>query len=649
MLSLLILPQLASFPGVAPLLSPIFAEHMVLQRDRPNPIWGWTEPGKKVKVTVGNRHAEGMADATGKWMVKLAPPKVGGPYTMKVEGSTTIEFKDILVGDVWVLGGQSNMEMGISVAKDPDAEIAAAKYPNIRLCMVSKDTQIEPRLTTTAGWSVCSPETVKQGGWGGFSAVGYYFGRELFQKAKVPIGLIQDCWGGTPAEAWLSRGGIEKFGDFASQVAGLDASKANNHKAYGDQMDAWIAKADKGTQPTENWQAPEFDDSKWRDVNLPTTYEGMGFGGWHGTTWYRLKLDLPAGAEPITKEYVLNLGRIDDLDTTWVNGVKVGASYNYAARRLYRIPAGTFHAGINTIAVRAFDTGAAGGFIDNTPITLEAPGSPAITVSNHPAKMSMGASIWDRPAMPWLVENNPYYVTTLYNGMIAPVAPIAIKGALWYQGETNAGRAYQYRTLLPAMINDWRKTWGQGDFPFYIVQLANFMGKTEQPVESDWAELREAQAIAAKSVKNGGLVTAADIGDTTDIHPKNKQEVGRRLALLALSRVYRQAVVDSGPTFKSAIREGSKLRVTFDYGDGLTAGAGALKGFAIAGTDRKFHWATASIEYNTVVLSAPEVLEPIAVRYAWCNNPDITLLNGAGLPAFPFRSDDWPGVTKGRK
>ena len=555
------------------------------------------------------------------------------------------ELKDVLVGDVWVLGGQSNMEMGIGMAKDAPTEIAAAAYPNIRISMVSKDTQLEPRLTTPSGWAVCSPDSIKQGGWGGFSAVGYYFGRELFQKTKIPIGLIQDCWGGTPAEAWISEAGLKKFGDFPNQLAAIATARQTGHKAYGDRMDAWIASADEGSKAGGTWQKPEFDDSKWRDVTLPATYESMGFGGWHGTTWFRIKLNIDGGTDPATEEATLDLGRIDDMDTTWVNGVKVGSTYSYDQKRSYKVPVGTLHRGVNTIAIRVFDTGSYGGFIDGVAPMLKVGGQ---TLS-APAKMSMGASIWNQPPMPFLIENNPFIPLTLYNGMIAPVAPIAIKGALWYQGESNAGRAYQYRTLLPAMINDWRKTWGQGDFPFYIVQLANFMAKTDQPVDSDWAELREAQSIAAEAVKNGGLATAVDIGDTTDIHPKNKQEVGRRLALIALNRLYKQPVEFAGPTFKSFSREGSKLRITFDHADGMTAGSGPLRGFAIAGADKKFYWAQAAIEYNTVVLSCPEVSEPVAARFAWSNNPDITLFNAAGLPAFPFRTDSWPGVTFGRK
>ncbi|HLJ56982.1 MAG TPA: sialate O-acetylesterase [Chthonomonadaceae bacterium] len=472
-----------------PFVSPVFGSNMVLQRRMPVPVWGWAQPDAKIAVSIEGRSATATAGADGKWMAKLAPLPVGGPYKMRIEGAQkTVMFDNVLVGDVWVCSGQSNMEFGIGNGKDAQKEIAEANYPQIRLFTVAKKVAYEPQATVETRdkdlmgqWSVCTPETVKTGGWNGFSAVGYFFGRQLHQDLKVPIGLIHSSWGGTIAEAWTSAEALQAMPDFRASLEKVAATHA-------------------------------------------------------------------------------------------------------------------------------------------TPATGKQ-------------------------------DNNPNVVTVLYDGMIAPLIPYAIKGAIWYQGESNAGRAFQYRTLLPTMIKDWRTRWGEGDFPFFIVQLANWQKSADEPKDDAWAELREAQSMTARDVPKVGIAVTIDVGDAADIHPKDKQTVGKRLALAAEAIAYGRRVEYSGPLYKSMspANNGAAIRLNFDHAEGLTAKGDKLTGFAIAGEDRKFVWADAKIEGRSVVVSSPQVPHPVAVRYAWHINPVCDLYNGAGLPASPFRTDDWPGITVNNK
>ncbi len=623
---------------------------MVLQRDIPNPIWGWTSPGATVTVSLGGRTASGVADRGGKWVVRIRPPRPGGPYTMAIDGPTHLKLTDLLVGDVWVCGGQSNMEMGLNAVKDGPAEVANSSHPEIRLAMVQRDTQLDPRPWTPVKWSVCGPDTVSKGGWNGFSAVGYFFGRELNKRLHVPIGLVQDCWGGTPVESWVSRPVLEKQGDFSAVLTRIDEAKQSNSAAYGQQMDSWLQKVDPGSKPESGWEAPGLDDSGWKPVpSMPASYASLGFDYFPGVVWFRGEIDLP-GSLP-GGDATLDLGAIDDLDATWVNGQRVGETYVYNKPREYRVPGSILRPGKNLIAIRDMCTGAGGGFTwSGDQVCLKLGDGTKLPLSHGVWRFATGPNWWSQPAIPQPLENNQYIPTVLYNAMIQPIATLGIKGAIWYQGESNAGRAYQYRTLLPDMIGDWRAAWGEGDFPFLVVQLANFQTRAPQPGESDWAELREAQAMTAANVRNAGLASAADIGDAVDIHPKDKQTVGLRLALAALHTAYGQRLPYAGPTYRSLQREGGAVRLRFDHTDGgLKVKGDRLAGFAIAGTYRKFHWAEARIEGDSVVVRSSEVSDPVAVRYGWANNPELTLYNGYDLPAIPFRTDDWPGVTFGRK
>lgn len=648
LLAIVFSPFAQGAPANLPFLNPIFSDHMVLQRDKPNTFWGWTTPGAKVTVTILNKKGEGIAGKDGKWMAKVSPPGVGGPYTVNIDGPTKVELHDVLVGDVWICSGQSNMEQGIAACNNPQQEIANANYPQIRLAMVPKVTSYTPNLTVPTGWYACTPENIAKGGWGGFSGVAYFFGRELNRRLKVPIGLIEDCWGGTIAEAWISRASVEKQGDFAAALARIDQALSNKATPFERQLEEWTAKADPGARPNANWQAEGFNDASWKALPGPRSYEAMGLGQFDGFVWYRAEVML-AGA--VSGEATLNLGPIDDADVTWVNGTKVGSMSQWDAARAYKVPAGVLKSGRNVIAVRVLDTAGGGGFTaDPAELALKLANGRTIPLSEGSWRYSAGPEMRTLPPVPQQISNNPNVPTVLYNAMIHPIVPLSIKGAIWYQGESNAGRGYQYRTVMPALINDWRKLFGQPDMPFFIVQLANFQARLPEPAESDWAELREAQAMTAQKMKNVGLATAIDIGEANDIHPRNKQDVGLRLALSALHIAYGQPGAWSGPVYRGMKVEGNSIRITFDHTEGgLMTKGGTLAGFSIAGKDKKFYWAVPKADGNAVLLSSPQVTNPVAVRYGWAINPQITLYNGAGLPAIPFRTDDWKGVTFGRK
>ncbi len=647
------LPRLLSFPAVLtvlisaadaknPFLSPAFSSHMVLQRDREDPIWGWTEPGTKVAVEIGGKSVTATAGADGKWLVKLPSMPAGGPFQVTISGPEPVVLDDVLFGDVWICSGQSNMQFPLGQAMDAPQEIAAATHPEIRLMTVPNTISTVPKETFEgSGWKVCSPETAA-----GFSAVGYFFGRDLNRTLNVPIGLIHSSWGGTIAEAWTSAEALAPLGDFNDAIARLPKS-APDPAQLRKKTRQWFQRNDKGTPA---WAAADFDDSAWPEMRQPQEWSGSGVAaltGLDGVVWLRKSFDLPAaGDQPAT----LLLGMIDDDDATWINGKHVGATSGFGKSRSYKVPPGVLKAGKNTIAVRVLDTSGNGGMTGPAEaMKLEIPGAEAVELGGA-WRYAIGADLAKCPPLPARPSPNPNVPTVLYNAMISPLVPTGIKGAIWYQGESNAGRAKQYRRLLPALIGDWRARFGQGDFPFYIVQLANFQQRQDQPGESDWAELREAQAMTAATVPNSGLALAIDIGAENDIHPTNKQEVGRRLALVALERTYGEATISSGPVFASARQDGGAMRVKFTAtGGGLVAKGGELHGFAIAGEDRKFVNAKAEIAGDEVVISSPEVPQPTAVRYGWAKNPNATLYNKADLPAVPFRTDDWPGMTDGAK
>jgi len=484
-------------------LPALIGDNMVLQRGLPLKIWGWADAGEKVTVTLKDQKVEATANDKGQWLATLQPiADAGGPLEMTIAGKNALTLKNILVGEVWVCSGQSNMQMSINGVKNAAEEMAAATYPNIRLFRVPNITSQVPLDDVKSSWQECSPQTIP-----GFTAVGYFFGRDLHKALNVPVGLIASSWGGTCAEAWSTVESLKADKDFDQQFANWDKMIAD----YPQNLEKWKAAVE-----------------EWKKTAATAKAEG----------------------KPIPRQ----------------------------------------------------------------------PGAP-----NGP----------DSPNRPG----------NLYQGMIAPLVNYAIRGAIWYQGESNAGRAYMYRKLLPLMIADWRKAWGL-DFDFYIVSLANFMARKDAPAESAWAELREAQSMTAELPHNG-LAVIIDVGEAADIHPRDKQTVGYRLALQAQGHTYGMDVACCSPRYVGMSIEGNKIRVRFEhtYGELVSKDSKFLRGFAIAGADKKFHFASAHIKGDTVVVHSRHVKQPVAVRYAWAENPKCNLYNKAGLPADPFRTDDWPGCT----
>jgi sialate O-acetylesterase len=628
-----------------PFLSPMFGDHIVLQRGKPNPIWGWAKPGENVRVEIAGHTARAVARADGRWQVKIKPPAAGGPYTIKIEGPQSAEIHDVLVGEVWLCGGQSNMQLGLSAARNGAEEVRQANHPQIRLYIVQANSAYSPSAVPKGRWKVCSPATVVEDG--GFSAVAYFFARRLREEVGVPIGLIEDCLGGTPAEAWTGPETLHRLKDFDAQLAEMERLRAKGGPEYGNYIMHWYDEYDVGLK-SNTWAAVDLPDSGWRTVHIPGGFQELGVADVPSVCWFRKEVTLPdplpAGAA------MLRLGIVDKMDTAYINGQWVGASAWVENPRIYRVRQGVLKPGKNLVAVRVFKLKPEGGFMskpdalqltlgDSTVIPLAGEWKGALSVDARPPH-----------PLPLGFENWPVMPSVLYQGMLQPVAPFALTGAIWYQGEANAGHAYQYRALLPAMIGDWRKLFGSGDLPFYIVSLPAFMHHQDQPGDSAWAELREAQAMTARNVRNAGLAVTIDTGDPDNIHPPDKKIVGERLALCALAQHYGKKTPYQGPTFKSLRHLPGALELRFEHTDGgLVVKGDKLGEFSVAGKDRKWHWAEARIQGDAVVVSSPEVPEPQEARYAWQSYPVATLYNGAGLPAVPFRTDNWPGVTESHK
>ncbi len=638
----------------------IIGDNMVLQQDMKVRIWGTASPEERVAVSFNSKTVQTTADQRGRWQTLIGPFKAGGPFVLTVEGTNTLTYKNVLVGEVWICSGQSNMEWPLVNAKGGAEAVAQANYPEIHLFTVQHSTEASPLDDVKGRWVVTTPDQVGQ-----FSAVGYFFGRELYQHLKIPIGLIHTSWGGTPAEAWTSHEALASTPElkpiierYQESLKGLPQRRADYERA----LAQWEEKniyADPGNKGEAlGYTDPGFNTADWKKMNLPQYFETAGVNI-DGAVWFRKEIEVPESWA--SKDLILNLTAIDDYDTTYFNGTKVGGigketPDSYGVPRHYNVPGALVHRGQNVIAVRVFDSGGNGGFAGAGQMSL----APAGTNETEAIKLD-GA--WDykvelglepkrpdwgsRPQAPG--PNNQNSPSVLYNAMIAPLTPYAIRGAVWYQGESNASRAYQYRTLFPLMIRGWRRSWGEGNFPFYYVQLANWQPTKAEPGESDWAELREAQTMTLHEPRTG-MAVIIDIGDPNDIHPRNKLEVGHRLAVWALAEIYHQKVEPSGPLFDSYSIEGDKVRLRFKHSTGLhTADGGPPKGFALAGADRKFYWANARIDGDTIVVWSQKVAKPVAVRYAWADNPAVNLYNAANLPASPFRTDDLKGVTAERK
>jgi len=624
-------------------LPPFFSNNMVLQQGMEIPVWGWASPGEKVTVTFEKAVVSTKTNKEGKWSVKLPAMNYGGPYQMTIKGKNIQTFSKVMIGEVWVCSGQSNMEFNLITAKNAEAEIAASSYPEIRLFTVKKKiSQIPLDNVEEEQWQACSPATSPH-----FSAVAYFFGRALYQKLKVPIGLINTSWGGTVAETWTSGDMIAQNPDFANQLAQLKKINLDDYaKSIEKEVRARVGEFStvdlgmKGDQAI--WAAPDFDDSKWNLMKLPGYIEQNGLDGVDGIIWFRKEIEIsPSEAG---KPAVLSLAKINDSDHTYLNGKLIGSTMLMAEKsRVYDIPSGLLKSGKNILTVQVEDVGGLCGIYgDTAALKLKCEKRSVSLCGNW--KYKVGLVKFNTVLSP----NS--YPTLLYNGMINPLVPYGIRGAIWYQGEGNAGRAKQYQRVFPDLIKDWRNHWNQGDFPFLFVQLANFMKIDSVPVESTWAELREAQSQTL-ALPNTGMAVTTDVGDVVDIHPKDKQTVGNRLALAAFKVAYKQELIYTGPVYQQMNISGNKVILTFDQvGNGLKIRDkyGYLKGFTVAGEDHQFHWAKAVITgTNTIEVSCPEVQHPVAVRYAWANNPDdANLYNSADLPASSFRTDQWKGITE---
>lgn len=625
----------------------IFGDHMVLQRDRPVAVWGWSGPGETIKVSFLQHTKQTKADQSGRWRVTLDPMPAGGPYEMSVKGRSTLILHDIMVGEVWICSGQSNMEFTLKLVQNAAAEMSMADYPQIRHIKIPNRVSEMPESDISpASWEICTPATA-----GNFTAVGYFFARELARRLQVAVGLVNTSWGGTMVETWTSREAFETSPEFKNMIASVPAEDLRplinrKHQALVDQI-RLLQKNIADSLPEDEWKNPGYDGSGWPKISVARIWENqnLGLSELDGIVWYRKEIQL--GDSEWIKPAWLSLGKIDDNDSTFVNGVGVGVTRNYAENRQYRIPPGILKAGRNIITVRVEDTGGGGGFYDD---------SAGIYLKTAEKKIPL-SDAWHFRIASYLRAGPGFgpndYPCLLYNAMIHPLIPFAIRGALWYQGEANAERAYQYRTAFPLMITDWRRQWGEGDFPFYFVQLASWNannGNSERG--STWAELREAQARTLQLPATGMSVTT-DIGESGDIHPKNKQDVGSRLAAIALHHIYGQDIEFSGPVLDSMHLEGNKILLTFTHvGTGLMTKDkyGYIRGFEISGADRHFHYAKATMANNTLWVYSDEVKEPVSVRYNWADDAgEGNLYNREGFPAQPFRTDQWPGITDNKK
>lgn len=636
------LPTIVSTQQTVDLRLPvIFSDGMVLQRNARIPVWGRAAPRIRVSVRLADHRATTTADESGAWRVALPSLAPGGPFELVVDdGSQRVTVHDVLVGDVWIASGQSNMEWTVAAAKDSAREIASAHDDRLRQFKVPNSWSWSPETELIGGnWTRADSQHVSA-----FSAVGYFFARELRREIKIPIGIINTSWGGSAIEAWISRGALG-LGDSAWAAVQRRPQDEQNHNR--DALRARIGSLpsiDSGTVDGRAlWADPGLDDANWMDLRVPGAWEEAGYAGLDGVAWYRTTIALTEAEA--RQNARLSLGTVDDEDVTWVNGVEVGRTSVYDASRVYTVPASALRPGRNVIAVRVIDTGGEGGIIaEPSQVFFESEGNARRSLA-APWKFKVGAVR--------MVENAPHVnqiPAVLYNRMVHPILSLPIAGVIWYQGESNAGNEAQaaaYRAQFATLITSWRREWngGQRDFPFFWVQLPNFGAPdTIPPTSAAWAILRESQAAALSLPRTGQAVTI-DIGNPLDIHPRNKQDVGRRLALVAEALAYGKRVEFSGPAYRAHTVRQNRVTVSFNHaGGGLATriGGDTTTCFAIAGADRRFLWARARIEGDKVVVWSPDIPQPVAVRYAWGNSPkNPCLYDRAGLPAAPFRTDSW--------
>ena len=607
----------------------VFGDNMVLQREKAVKVWGQASPKEAISVQFNGQSVSAKADKAGKWMVELNPMTHGGPFEMTVTGKKEeLHLKNILIGDVWIGSGQSNMEWPLFNTKTGKESIANSTNKNIRLFTVEKAMAANPNAdVTTNGWFVSNPESTPN-----FSAVAYHFGKQINQDLDIPIGLIHSSWGGTDIETWMSweaLSSVDGFGNLNKEELVYRQENSGKMRA------AFQAAIAEEPGMKQNWfklSAKEYE--SWETIDMPKIWESTKIGNEDGIIWFAKSFEL---TKEQVKDATLSLGPIDDIDDTYINGQLVGHMEDWSVARKYSVSKTVLKEGVNWLVIRVTDnTGGGGIYGKPSDLNLNTGGATIDLSGKWYYKTAVLSSAFGNPS-----SGPNDFPTCLYNAMIAPITDLSIKGVIWYQGENNTRNPKQYQELFPGMIMDWREQFNQ-EFPFIWVQLANFMAPAAQPKESSWAELREAQSMTLALPKTGQAVII-DIGEANDIHPRNKKDVGYRLAMAAEKVAYGKDIVYSGPTFTGMELDGNKAVLSFsNIGSGLKVKDkyGYVKGFAIAGADGKFVWAKAQLKDNKVVVWSSQVNEPKAVRYAWGDNPDdANLYNKEGLPASPFRTD----------
>lgn len=623
-------------------LAGFFQEHMVIQRNKPIKIWGKAEANEKIEVNFGGQNSVTKAGKDGKWEVEFPSLAKKGPYILKILGkSKTLEFGNILIGDVWIASGQSNMEWPLKDTPFKESDSSFIKKGEVRLLKVQPVMDYLPKSDiTSTDWQLLNQDNI-----GNFSAVAYHFSKFINQEAGIPVGIISANLGATAVETWMSHDALAEFPQFKGEI-----NHSKSFKTLQTEFDNDTSKWSKdiyshGIGMKEKWYSEEFENTgEWKSIKVAGNIwvENDDLKNFDGAVWFRKKFDLPENFSGDTLN--LQLLQIDDFDITWVNGKKIGETFGKHNHRNYSIPVSDLKKKDNTIVVRVFDAGGIGGFT-----------TPTFWGNNmlwgdweYRKGIEINASKFDSPDLPNVTPFSSPGV--LYNGVIAPITQLQIKGVIWYQGESNEARAYEYRSLFPALIKDWRKQFSQGDFPFLFVQLANYRKEDKEPQASKWAEVREAQSLALKE-PNTEMAVTIDIGDSGDIHPKNKKDVGQRLGMLAMNISYSGSFESPGPRFSKMEIKDRGIYISFkNLKNGLILNNkyGYIRGFQIAGSDKEFHWAQASLKGNRVFVYSAKVSNPVAVRYAWSDNPGkLDLVNSIGLPLEPFRTDDWELSTKG--
>ncbi len=628
-----------SFQASAKIILPrLISDGLVLQRDKPIIIWGWADVNESVTVSFNEKKYVTKAGVNRKWTLSLKPQAAGGPYEMVITGSNTIIIKNILLGDVWFCSGQSNMEYELwKSAEIYPKEIAASDNNLIRHFSVKKNIAFNTAddIESEKGWESANPTSILN-----WTAVGYFYAQKLFERYKVPIGLINCSYGGTPAEAWINENELKDFSAYYKKaVAFKDSSLVNSitqkDKKFIDEWNNQINKKDIGT--TQKWFADDYNTSDWRKMLVPNYWQDQGLADVEaGVVWFTKEINIPSSL--LNKNAVLKVGNILQKDITYFNGTKVGTTSSKYPLRKYLIDKSLLKEGKNIITIRILNESGKGGFLTDKPYQLEIGDS----IIDLKGEWKYNVSATSATLLRDQTTRFQDQTSSMYHGMLEPLIGYAIKGVIWYQGESNISRANEYNKIFSRLINSWRKEWKQGDFPFLFVQLANNNLPKSEPGESKLATLQEAQQLTL-SLPNTGMAVANDIGEWNDVHPLNKLDVGKRLALIAQKVAYGDnKIVYSGPVYKSMKVKANKIVLTFsNAGSGLIAKDGSeLKYFSIADASKNFVWANATISGNTITVWNDNIASPVAVRYAWADNPSgANLYNREGLPASSFRTD----------